>query len=436
MNPSQDNLPKMSRHLTTKLSSMKKTMTTKTRAGASRISDAQTLYISVLTAVSIPVLGVAPTNQSSNLQIKASNNSVVKGNTIYVCQSSMGIVQQKVMERATLMQDIPTVEASTFSRTGKKANQDIFSRVGGMTDVKTLIDQLAFICQSELKGLSDTYPLSPIEFDEVLYKTVELFLAIIKEVVQTEKNADYQVRKHPLLRTHTLKKQVSKYFLTSSQLLEDLGADLTIGVRDLFGISTTMHSASMKTIKAMHSDAAVFKQMTIYLEQLSRGTCPGYLKYDFESEHAYHAFVERETKHFSSLLAAFGQNYPSAPAAAGTARLGVNMPADHKTAERYYKVLVSLCFEHDLAESSGVLSLSKLSKSILNECAVRWNLCKEFKDAAIFDAVVKKYAAGTLSLTELYPFFKNVLQLTKLVAGLRKSDVFVTNLERAAIEFV
>jgi hypothetical protein len=98
------------------------------------------------------------------------------------------------------------------------------------------------------------------------------------------------------------------------------------------------------------------------------------------------------------------------------------MPLDMKTAERYYKVLVALCFDHDVAESAGSLTLSKVSKAILNECAIRWNICKEFKEAAIFDILVKKYAAGALSLNDLYPFFKSVLKMTRLVAGMRKHD--------------
>ena len=36
--------------------------------------------------------------------------------------------------------------------------------------------------------------------------------------------------------------------------------------------------------------------------------------------------------------------------------------------------------------------------------------------------MVKKYAAGALSLNELYPFFKSVLKLTRLVTGMRKHD--------------
>jgi hypothetical protein len=101
-----------------RLSTMKKTM--KTKSGMGRISDAQTLYLSALTAVVIPVLSAGPVVQSTQTEIKPSNNSVVVDNTIYICQSTMEIVQQKVLQRTELMDSISNVDAKVFCSTGKR----------------------------------------------------------------------------------------------------------------------------------------------------------------------------------------------------------------------------------------------------------------------------------------------------------------------------
>ncbi|KAJ3334642.1 hypothetical protein HDU91_002622, partial [Kappamyces sp. JEL0680] len=68
------------------------------------------------------------------------------------------------------------------------------------------------------------------------------------------------------------------------------------------------------------------------------------------------------------------------------------------------------------------MSLSKQSKSILNECAIHWNVSKDFKEAAIFDAIVKKYASGSLGLNEVFPAFKLARKQSAAMALLRKTD--------------
>ena len=100
-----------------------------------------------------------------------------------------------------------------------------------------------------------------------------------------------------------------------------------------------------------------------------------------------------------------------------------HFPTDQKVAEKFYKILVTLCFDRDLQESNGTVVLSKLSKEILNECAISWNIFKDFKEAAIFDCAVKKYGSGQIGLGELFPQFNSIRKVSANYKTLRKTDV-------------
>lgn len=84
---------------------------------------------------------------------------------------------------------------------------------------------------------------------------------------------------------------------------------------------------------------------------------------------------------------------------------------------------MTLCFDRDLQESNGTVVLSKLSKEILNECAISWNIFKDFKEACIFDCAVKKYGSGQIGLVELFPQFNSIRKVSANYKFLRKTDV-------------
>jgi hypothetical protein len=114
-------LSKMS--LASRLTTMKKNMTSKFKPGAPKIADAQALYLSVLTSVAFPILGSNPSEgnvKSPKLHVKPNSNSIPKDNTIFVCLSSMNIAHQKIEERMLLMKDINTIEAKVFLQTGQR----------------------------------------------------------------------------------------------------------------------------------------------------------------------------------------------------------------------------------------------------------------------------------------------------------------------------
>lgn len=189
-----------------------------------------------------------------------------------------------------------------------------------MTDIKALIDQISFMVHSQIKEVSDQLAtISPLDVlsetqrDEYLMKILELYLAVLKATVETAESASYEVRKHSLLQIQSLKPIIQKYFLTSTQMLQDVDGNLSLGVRDLFDVSHTDHANTLRTFKVTHTVGSVFKNITNSLETLSRGQLVGYQKEDFESGEAYASFIERELKHLTSLISIFGTNNPTAP---------------------------------------------------------------------------------------------------------------------------
>lgn len=196
-----------------------------------------------------------------------------------------------------------------------------------MTEFKELITSLAMIVSGELKDITVSSPLTAISLDNHLVKTIELFLAVIREAVTEE---SYEVRKHPLLQIQNLKPFFSKYFLTSSQISNDREGDLTIGVMDLFAVSQEEHEKCLRMLRTTYTEGGVFKHLTDNLRLLSRGIMPESLVGDFAGVSAHAAFTEKESKQLTSLLSVYGLSHPDAPGEASNSSPPKNLPPDQK----------------------------------------------------------------------------------------------------------
>jgi hypothetical protein len=107
--------------LATKLNTLKKVLS-KNQIGKG-IADAHALYLYVLQAVTIPVLGGAPKKHKlidNKVNIKPSSKSIAQDQTIYICLASMQAFKTNLAARTQIMKDIPTLEAQAFSRAGTR----------------------------------------------------------------------------------------------------------------------------------------------------------------------------------------------------------------------------------------------------------------------------------------------------------------------------
>ena len=112
--------------LANKLTTLRKSLTKSSR-GSTAIPDAHSLYLAALQAVFIPVLGVgasgAGKNPSSILDVKdlkPTNHSIVKDNTIFLCKSTMEAFKTNILLRIEIMESIQTFEARAFYKSGKR----------------------------------------------------------------------------------------------------------------------------------------------------------------------------------------------------------------------------------------------------------------------------------------------------------------------------
>ncbi|KAJ3000449.1 hypothetical protein HDV02_005314 [Globomyces sp. JEL0801] len=391
------------------------------------------LYLAVLQAVLIPVLEATPAKtttafkNSNNAYVQPLPNSIVKGDTIFLCSNTMYHFKQKIAERANIFKQIPTEDAKLFTALASPVISKVLNSPTGMTDLKILIDHLAFTSIELLKNIKGNS--SPAEIDESLNKAVEMFLSILKESLLAESGVLYEVRNHQLLHIQSLRPIISKYFLTASQVLQDDFADMLLGVRTAFNVSPAAQQGKVQMLMQNFNEGSVFGDMKAYLDSLARGDCLGYQKNDFNSEAGYQTFRDSEVSILTGIMKVFSLRYPKAFELSRTAALGRNIPSNPSEAEKYYRALLQFVVGEDIKQTDGNILISKLSKSILSECALRWRISKEFREvlndlAALFEYQVKLYRDGTgVALEDLVDNFKTVRKLSAAHNLRRKSEI-------------
>ncbi|KAJ3000450.1 hypothetical protein HDV02_005315 [Globomyces sp. JEL0801] len=398
---------------------------------------AHPLYLAVLQAVSIPVFEAAQAKITpytpEKSYLKPSKKSLVRNDNLFIAADSIEYFKKSITQRAEVMQHIEKEDAKEFTSLSNRLKLYAFDSFTPMINIKSLIECIAYHCMDELKIMYADKSLRPVEYDEKLSKSIELYLALIKEALQAESGVSYEVRNHYMLRYQSLKHIVSKYFLTSSLTLEDSDSNLSMGIRNTFEVSDDVHQASLNRILQSYNEGSVYGELKKYLTNLTNGTQMGYQVRDFQSQDAFQQYVDSETAVVNGLLRAFELRYPNAPLLSETAPLGINMPNDQKTAEKYYRVIVKLLLERDLNETGGQIIMSKLSKSVLNECAFRWKISKEFRTVALFDYQVKRFIAGSFQLKDITTILSAADALSQNPQLLRKPEIDL--LLHAYVEF-
>ncbi|KAI8902125.1 hypothetical protein BC833DRAFT_574483 [Globomyces pollinis-pini] len=398
---------------------------------------AHPLYLAVLQAVSIPVFEAAQAKITpytpEKSYLKPSKKSLVRNDNLFIAADSIEYFKKSITQRAEVMQHIEKEDAKEFTSLSNRLKSYAFDSFTPMINIKSLIECIAYHCMDELKIMYADKSLRPVEYDEKLSKSIELYLALIKEALQAESGVSYEVRNHYMLRYQSLKHIVSKYFLTSSLTLEDSDSNLSMGIRNTFEVSDDVHQASLNRILQSYNEGSVYGELKKYLTNLTNGSQMGYQVRDFQSQDAFQQYVNSETAVVNGLLRAFELRYPNAPLLSETAPLGINMPNDQKTAEKYYRVIVKLLLERDLNETGGQIIMSKLSKSVLNECAFRWKISKEFRTVALFDYQVKRFIAGSFQLKDITTILSAADALSQNPQLLRKPEIDL--LLHAYVEF-
>ncbi|KAI8902123.1 hypothetical protein BC833DRAFT_616943 [Globomyces pollinis-pini] len=378
-------------------------------------------YSAILQALVIPIFQTKKDNYDPLLvSIPLQKNSIAVDDTIYITKDTLLVFKDKLQIRITIMRQIP--KEQLFSLLADQVDQVVLKPdlINPMTDLKGLIDHMSYICMNNIKKSGQG---SPAELDEYFKKSLDMLISILREALLAEVGVSPEVRNHRLLGSNPLKSIISKYFLTTSQILQDGDGDMLVGVRNAFFISPGVHQLKVKKCMEGFNEGSVYADIQEYSTQLFRGDCPGYQRLDFGNSKGYSVFKKTEVAKLNQILKVMEEQYPKAKELAKDATIGKNMPSTSSEAEKYYRLLLQNLLNEDIKQSDGKILISKLSKSILNECAIRWRISAKFKDIALFDCQVKQYKAGKgISLKELYETYEVVRKISASYASCRKCE--------------
>ncbi|KAJ3028267.1 hypothetical protein HDV00_010538 [Rhizophlyctis rosea] len=263
--------------------------------------------------------------------------------------------------------------------------------------------------------------LSPADHDKNLFLTAELFLSTLREaVLKVEPSST--IRSHPIINEkEQLKPILASFIRNEAEVTGDSNTSLSNWVRVVFEMGKQDHNlAVVETRKGCNNNVA-FAELKGYLDLIARDQCPGSSPQDFQSQQAYEAWKRGETSILSGLINAFIARVPSA-AHHRAHNLPIFVPPDPQS---YYRILLETCLKHDIQTSAnGEVALSKLSKAVLSECALRWRLSKEFKEIALLDLLVSNYRVGATLLKDILPKFTEVMKLGEVKTAGRGSEGF------------
>lgn len=107
--------------LQAKLTRLKTILTKKPQSSGSSIPTQESLYLSVLQVVYLPIIASEKSSTLKNAgEVKPGPISVVKDSTIFISLPSMTRFKENVATRTSIMETIDTLEAKVFARSGKR----------------------------------------------------------------------------------------------------------------------------------------------------------------------------------------------------------------------------------------------------------------------------------------------------------------------------
>ncbi|KAJ3057271.1 hypothetical protein HK097_009930 [Rhizophlyctis rosea] len=354
----------------------------------------------------------------AGLQDEVEKGGVAQADTVILSVSTMKQFKLTMATKLTafeLMQK--DVNLGTFYRAGTKLLRERLQEAQTLQylcNVKDLILVFGAYIDKEIPK-----DLPPADHDKTLFFTTELFLTTLREAVLKIEPSP-TIRTHPIINEKDhLRSILSSFVKNEAEVSGDSNTSLSNWVRVVFEMGKQDHNlAVVETRKGCNNNVA-FAELKTYMDLIARNQCPGSSPQDFESTQAYESWKRGETSILSGLINAFIARVPSA-AHHRAHNLPISIPNDPQS---YYRILLETCLKHDIQTSTtGEVALSKLSKAVLSECALRWRLSKEFKEIAILDLLVSNYRLGATLLKDLLPKFNEIVKLGKAAGGFRSRD--------------
>ncbi|KAJ1553707.1 hypothetical protein HK405_007149, partial [Cladochytrium tenue] len=189
----------------------------------------------------------------------------------------------------------------------------------------------------------------------------------------------------------------------------------------VFEVDDETYGRAAAQVRAKCNDRVAFNELERYVEQLEASAVPAAPPADWDRVEAYEAWRDKELLVMTAFKLAYLARLP------GLERLdeqtNLFLPPLASRID-FFRILVRQCLVYDLAHSStGAVEASAYSRTVIVECAYRWQISKKARDVAFLEAVVNLYLEGKLGLEDMVSQLKKTsADSTRSIHHFRKSD--------------
>ncbi|KAI8913482.1 hypothetical protein EDD86DRAFT_245117 [Gorgonomyces haynaldii] len=351
----------------------------------------------VLYCTQIPVYNsnvAVPTSYETQYQCQTRGETVLL--SVYVLQQYASIVR----EHNVMFQKIDKPAMNCFVHISSIVLQKI-----QQTPNPDLSFWIEFIGQQSRMYFKDAPDL-----DTLLLETCNLHISLFKQAIG-KCEPRLSIYAHPLFENEWRKIVLKR---PNNQPVESLSPR----IKQVFRLEDKEYQNLLQEVSANVTEQSVYLDIKYQIDDLQQDRSRGYMEHDFKSPQAYQTFKKLQLSKLDGILRTFLMLHPNSQQSGGRAGLGI--PDNLQLGESYYRKTLELLLEDDLL--NGEPELSKSSKAILVEIALRWRISQEYRDIALLDCLVQKYDSGVISLTGLQHSFHQSLKLSSHFEQMRKSD--------------
>ncbi|KAI8807111.1 hypothetical protein BJ742DRAFT_813496 [Cladochytrium replicatum] len=271
------------------------------------------------------------------------------------------------------------------------------------TDVRNIIDLFGL----EANRAIGTTAVGE-EHDQLLFFVMDMAMGTIREAIsdgETSLDLKSRVLAHPILKPNEgFKPHVIRYTQSTRELRSELastGSNLPQWVGLVFGKTREELQTDLQAARQTGTDRAAVAMLKRMKMQIEQDQMPGYTRYDFLDETHYANWRTKELHKISQLLEFTLRRAPKCRDVPPS-----DDPRLPRTPEAYYLILLRATFQQDsvstAAERGEAVKLSKASKAILKECALRWRISDEYRQLAEMEIFAQSLRQGTTSISNVW----------------------------------
>ncbi|KAJ3332067.1 hypothetical protein HDU76_001402 [Blyttiomyces sp. JEL0837] len=318
----------------------------------------------------------------SLLNLPENTPTVIVGDSVHVGNKDFTDFRSRLRQKADMLRMINKRREQTFSNASIRFLEQTSSfKPGQLSDLEILITIIATNCDRETKAQN----LPPEEADTLFLQVIDLFINTMKEVISRGPNARTILEQKLFKSQESLKSHLSKFLVSTKGIQGNESTSLADWLRIVFQLKPETHNAAVIQVKGSANDRVALGELDRYIRQLEAGNVPTAPIQDFPSREQYEAWRQRELAIMNGFKRAILLAHPHV--------------------RPYYKIILNMCLQHDMTSShednkNGEMELSKTSKAVLNECATRWQLSKDFRDIALMEAFVELYIKNLITIND------------------------------------